>query len=81
MTIAKVFMASVMAFVEILLCGNCRKLLFGGGKTHGIVALERPKFCPHCGAEIDIQLKTLSEKEILAYADTDVPEAQLKIPI
>lgn len=78
---AKIFSASVMAFVEIIICEGCRNLLFGGGKTQGILAIERPKFCPHCGAEIDIQLKALSEEEIMSYADAGAPEAQLKIPI
>ncbi len=81
MVIAKIFMAAVMGFAEILICENCRKLLFGGGKTSGIVAIERPKFCPHCSAEIDIQLKALTEKEIMAYADTGAPKTQLKIPV
>lgn len=66
---AKLFMAAAMGFFELLICEGCKNLLFGAGKVNGIKKLEQPKFCPHCGQEIDIQHKTLSTEEIMAYAD------------
>lgn len=75
--IAKLFMASVMGFFELLICEGCKSLIFGAGKADGLKRLERPKFCPHCGQEIDIQLKALSTEEIMAYADPQPPEEKL----
>lgn len=79
--IAKLLMASVMGFFELLICEGCKSLLFGAGKTKDIKRLEQPKFCPHCGQEIEIRLKALSTEEIMSYADAGVPESQLKITI
>lgn len=71
---AKLFMASAMGFFELLICEGCKNLLFGAGKVNGIKKLEQPKFCPHCGQEIEVRLTALSEKEIMSYADPQPPE-------
>lgn len=71
---AKLFMASAMGFFELLICEGCKNLLFGAGKVDGLKKLERPKFCPYCGHEIDIQHKALSSEEVMSYADPQPPE-------
>jgi hypothetical protein len=42
---AKIFVGSAVAFVQILKCGNCDELLFGGGSTTHIKPIKPPKFC------------------------------------
>lgn len=71
---AKLFIASAMGFFELLICEGCKNLLFGAGKVDGLKKLERPKFCPNCGQEIDIQWRPLSEKEIMSFADPQPKE-------